>query len=627
MTVMTAVNPEIAPAPSAARLFCDRVIASGPRVALKRKVDGQWQGLTWNDCDRTVRELGAGLRTLGVEKSDRVVLVSETRAEWVLAELGTLLAGAVCVPIYPSNTSEQCAYIVADAGAKVAIAEDPKQVEKLLDPRFQAELGDLQIVYLLGTAKRPDGSTLRVEDVVPLEARGRVRSLTDICETGREEQRRDALALDEVIDGLGPDDVFSIVYTSGTTGPPKGGVLTHGNLTFECAAVSSLLPIDEDDEQLIFLPLAHIFGRLMAWVSIERGVPLAFAESISELPNNMREVRPTFMAAVPRVYEKVHAKVQTSIRQASAIKRALFRFAVSAGRRVSGIRREGKRPGALLALKRAVGDRLVLRKLRAAFGGRIKFLISGGAPLAPEIAEFFHAADILILEGWGLTETTAGTCFNRPERFRFGTVGPAVPGIELKVAVDGEVLVRGGSVMREYHGKPEATAEAIDAEGWFRTGDIGTIEDGFLRITDRKKDILVTSGGKNIAPQNLENALKAASPLLSQVMVYGDKRPYLVALVTLAEESVVPWARERGITFGMTADLARCDEVRTAIQEAVDGLNSRVANYETIKRFHIVERDFSQETGELTPTMKVKRKFTSQKYARELAAMYDEGAA
>jgi len=450
-----------------------------------------------------------------------------------------------------------------------------------------------------------------------------VQSLEALRETGRARMRQDGLALDNRIDALGPDDLWSIVYTSGTTGPPKGVVLTHGSLCSECAAVSSLLQIDESDDQLIFLPLAHIFGRLLEWITVERGMTLTFAEGIQQLAANLREARPTFMGAVPRVYEKVYGKIRAGAEQAGGLKKAIFDFALRAGLSASRLRQRGEPVPLGLALKLAVADRLVFSKIRAAFGGRIKFFISGGAPLSRDIAEFFHAAGVLILEGWGLTETTAATCVNRPDRFRFGTVGPAVPGIELKIAADGEILVRGRPVMREYHHKPEATAEALDAEGWFHTGDIGVIEDGFLRITDRKKDLIVTSVGKNVAPQILENALKAACPLVSQVMVHGDQRPYLVALVTLNEEAAAPWARARGVAFEQPADLARNDKVRAAIQAAVDVLNGRLAPYENIRRFHLMERDFSQEAGELTPTLKVKRKFATEKYSAELARMYE----
>jgi len=617
---MAAVNDLTDPLPSGAHLFRERVVASGPRVALRHKVGAQWQALTWNECDRAAREIGAGLLGLGVRKGDRVVILAETRVEWVLCELGTVMIGAVCVPIYPTSTAEQCAYIVADAGAKVAIAQDPGQVEKLLAAQHRDQFGSLRVVYLDAAAER---APMRMEDVVPADARERVQSLLDLREQGRARMRADGLALDQATDALGPDDVWSIVYTSGTTGPPKGVVLTHANLCVECAALGSLLPIDQDDEQLIFLPLAHIFGRVLAWMNVQRGMTLTFAEGITELAANLREVGPTFMGAVPRVYEKVYNKVQAGAAQAGGAKKAIFDFAMASGRRASALRQKGESIPPLLALKLAIADRLVFRKLRAAFGGRIRFFISGGAPLAREIAEFFHAAGILICEGWGLTETTAATCVNRPDRFRFGTVGPAVPEIELSIAADGEILVRGKPVMREYYKRPEATAEAIDGQGWFHTGDIGVIEDGFLRITDRKKDLIVTSVGKNIAPQNIENALKASCPLISQVMVHGDQRPYVVALVTLAEDAVVPWAKQRGIAFADPSDLANDAEVRAAVQAAVDQLNTRLANYESIKRFHVAARDFTQESGELTPTLKVKRKFTTQKFAAELAAMYD----
>jgi long-chain acyl-CoA synthetase len=592
------------PAPSGAHLLRDRVVASGTRIALRSKVGGVWEGMTWNEVDRAAREIAQGLMGLGIQKGDRVAILCETRAEWVLAEFGAACAGAAVVPIYPTSTAEQCAYLLEDAGVKVAFVENPAQMSKIP-----------------GAAGAP--RVVCIEPGAAARDRAGALSLSDLRSQGRDRLRQDALALDQRIDELSPDEMWSIVYTSGTTGVPKGVVLTHRNLCSECAAVSSLLPIDENDEQLIFLPLAHIFGRLLSWITVERGMTLTFAEGVQQIAANLRETRPTFMGAVPRVYEKVYGKIRSGAAQAGGAKKAIFDFALRAGLAASRLRQRGESLPPGLAIRLAVADRLVFAKIRAAFGGRIKFFISGGAPLSRDIAEFFHAAGVLILEGWGLTETTAATCVNRPGGFRFGTVGSAVPGIEIRIAQDGEILVRGAAVMREYYKKPEATAEALDAEGWFHTGDVGVIEDAFLRITDRKKDLIVTSVGKNVAPQALENALKAQTPLISQVMVYGDRRPYLVALITLSEEAVVPWARDRGVSFSATADLARSEPVRAAVQAAVDAVNGRNAAFEHVRRFHIVERDFTQEAGELTPTLKVKRKVAEKTFAAELARLYE----
>ncbi|MCU1281756.1 MAG: long-chain fatty acid--CoA ligase, partial [bacterium] len=417
------------------------------------------------------------------------------------------------------------------------------------------------------------------------------------------------------------DDSFTFVYTSGTTGPPKGVVLTHKNIVWECDSMKDVLPVDENDEQLLFLPMAHIFAKILEWTSIAKGSRIAFAESIAKIKDNLGEVKPTFMCAVPRVLEKVYLGILGNRNASPPTKQRIFDWAFSVGKQVSKYKQRHQPVPLALALKNRVATRLVFSKIQSVLGGRIRFLVSGGAPLSKDIAEFFHAAGVLILEGWGLTETTAGTCVNRPERYAFGTVGPAVPGVEIKIAEDGEILVRAGSVMKEYYGKPEATREVIDGDGWFHTGDIGVIEDGIVTITDRKKDIIVNAGGKNIAPQNLENALKA-TPYISQVMVHGDKRPYLVALVTLNEENVAKWARDNDVVFDNLGDLAKSEQVRSLVQKYVDELNAKEPSYSSIKKFAVLAQDFTQESGELTPTLKVKRKFTSEKFKDIIDAFY-----
>jgi long-chain acyl-CoA synthetase len=382
-----------------------------------------------------------------------------------------------------------------------------------------------------------------------------------------------------------------------------------------------VLPVDETDEQLLFLPLAHIFAKILEWVTITKGSRIAFAESIAQIKANLSEVRPTYMCAVPRVLEKMYIGILGNRNASPPGKQKIFDWAFSVGKEVSKLKQKNQPIPLLLSIKNAIASKLVFSKIQSLLGGRIRFLVSGGAPLSREIAEFFHAAGVLILEGWGLTETVAATCMNRPEKFAFGSVGAPVPGIEIKIATDGEILVRGGSILKEYYNKPEATAEAIDPEGWFHTGDIGVIEDGLVRITDRKKDIIVNAGGKNIAPQNLENALKA-TPYISQVMVHGDKRPYLVALVTLNEENVIKWAHDNGVSGSNISELAKTEPVRKLIQKYIDELNAKEPSYSSIKKFSILPADFSQETGELTPTLKVKRKYTSDKFREIIDGFY-----
>lgn len=595
---------------NAVELFRNRIANSAMTVAARRKVAGVWESTTWREWDTASREIAAGLLALGIQPGDRICLLAQTRLEWALCDVGIVMAGAVTVPIYPSSTPEQCEFIITDSGAKVVIAEDTVQLDKLFSTEVAAKLAQVQCVSF-------------VEDT---KARPRVTSLEALRASGRAWIGKNAGVLEQRWSQIKPSDVFTIVYTSGTTGNPKGVVLTHSNICFELGAmVAADVPILENDEQLLFLPLAHIFAKLLLWSSIERGVITSFAEGILKVGDNMKEIRPTFMGSVPRIYEKVYAKIIAGGEQAGGAKTKIFHWAFSVGRQASKIRQAGQTPGPLLALQHAIAEKLVFSKIRQAFGGRLRFFISGGAPLSREIAEFFHAAGVLILEGYGLTETTAATHINRTGGYRFGTVGPALPGVEVRIADDGEILMRGANVMREYFGKPDATREVIDEQGWFHSGDIGVIEPGgFLRITDRKKDIIVTAGGKNIAPQNIEGAIKTKCSLISQVVVHGDKRPYLVALITLAEENLVPWARERGIA-GSYAELTKRPEVRVAIDQAVGEVNAKLASYESIKKFQLLECDFSQQAGELTPTLKVKRKFASEKYAALIQGLY-EGA-
>ncbi len=606
-------------------LFLERIQASGPKPVLRWKQNGAWREATWRDWDRASREIAGGLRTLGFALGDRACILANTRPEWVYDDIGILMAGGITVPIYQSNVPHECEYIINDCGAKVVFAEDPIQLEKLFVEREKLK-GVAKIIYFDSVSKlgKPDAKgriEIKLEDVVPEADRGWVMSLADLRAAGVKWLGEHTGELERGWADIDPNNPFTIVYTSGTTGPPKGVVLTHKSIVWECEAMRTVLPTTEEDEQLLFLPLAHIFAKILEWTSITQGSRIAFAESITAIKANLAEIRPTFMCAVPRVLEKVYIGILGNRNASPPTKQKIFDWAFSVGREVSKYKQQQKSIPLGLSIKNALATKLVFSKIQQVLGGRIKFLVSGGAPLSKEIAEFFHAAGILILEGWGLTETTAGSCVNRPDKYAFGTVGAPVPGVEVKIAADGEILVRGGSVMKEYYGKPEATAEVIDQEGWFHTGDIGVFENGLLKITDRKKDIIVNAGGKNIAPQNLENALKA-TPYISQVMVHGDKRPYLVALITLNEENVAAWAKQENISFASLAELAKHEKVRALVQKYVDELNAREPSYSSIKKFTVLPQDFSQETGELTPTLKVKRKFTSEKFREIIDAFY-----
>ncbi len=627
--------PAAAPGPvarggrTALDVFDDRVASSGSRTALRRKVGTRWEASSWDDWDRVSREIAAGLCSIGVDSGDAIAVLSNTRAEWVECDVGILRAGAITVPIYPSSTPEQCEYIIADAGCRIVLVEGPHQLEKLYQPNVVSGLvGIDRIVYLSEHAllEVPDhaGRTeVTLEEVLPPSAeRRRLISLEQLMADGRAwlDEHPDALAARKR--AIDPEQAATYIYTSGTTGPPKGVILTHANLSFECDAVKDLLEMGPDDEQLLFLPLAHSFAKVLVWSAISVGCVTAFAESIARLVPNMQEVHPTFVGAVPRVYEKAYVKLQAGFEQKRKhlLTRWIVNWALKKGRQRSHLLLEGK-PARGLGFRLA--DMLVFDKVRDTFGGRLRFFISGGAPLAPEIASFFHAAGVLILEGYGLTETFAASHVNRPDDYRFGTVGLPIPGVEVKIADDGEILLRGGNIMKGYLGRPEATAEALEPDGWLHTGDIGAVEeDGKLRITDRKKDLIVTAGGKNVAPQNIEGSLKAACPYLSQVMVYGDKRKYLVALLTLAEENLLPWAAEHDLGGKSLAELSVEPAVEALIDGYVQALNGTLASYESIKKYKILPHDFGQESGELTPTLKVKRKYCTQKYWEILSSLY-----
>ena len=596
MSAKTSPSPAAAPASerrSAVDVFNARVQASSHRAALRHKDGDHWKVTTWSQWASAAREIAGGLIELGVGPGDRVAILSATRPEWVLCDVGVLTAGAVVVPIYASNLPDQCEYILRDAGAVLAIVEDQKQLEKLLAVRA-AVSGVKKVVLMAGAAPASSDWVITLDQ---LRARG-ARWLAG-----------NSKRLDDIAEAIDPTGAATFIYTSGTTGPPKGVIITHANLVFECKAVEDLLEIGEADEQLLFLPLAHSFARVVEWACIAIGASTAFAQNMNTLVADMAEVRPTFVAAVPRVFEKAYAKIQATFaeKRKSPIGRRIIDWALAVGRERSRRQRAGERAD---GLRFGLADKLVFAKVRQTFGGRIRFFVSGGAPLSAEIAQFFHAAGLLILEGYGLTETTAAGTINRADNYEFGTVGTPLPGVEIEIAPDGEILIRGGNVMQGYWNQPQATAEVIDSDGWFHSGDIGVIEPtGHLRITDRKKDIIVTAGGKNIAPQNLENELKAACPLISQVVVIGDRQKYLVALITLSEEA----ARDRA-------------GAEAAVRQAVDRQNQKLASYETIKRFTVLPRDLSEEAGELTPSLKVKRKVVSDRYKQEIASMYAESA-
>jgi long-chain acyl-CoA synthetase len=589
---------------SANSIWRSRVVEFADRTAFRYRRAEAWQSLTWRQADQAAREIAAGLLSLGLETGDRVALLCQTRLEWLLCDVAIAMAGLVSVPIYPSTTAEQCAFVLGDSGTRAVIAEDDQQIGKLLSLR----------------AKLPNLQRIRIEEAA---AAGRhedaeaPRSLAELRQAGVAWLSANPGELEKRADAVLPGDCFTIIYTSGTTGQPKGVVLSHANLVASCESAVRAFNLRPDDVQYLFLPLAHVLGREVEWAPIIIGSEVAFAENMARIKYDLTEIRPTFMAGVPRIFEKLYTAVQAGTQQGSWIKRRLVHWAFAVAARHSAAVRAKRVISFGLRLAFGMADRVVLSKLRKRLGlDRCRFLISGGAPLSNEIAEFFHGAGLLILEGYGLTESTAAAFVNRWNNFRFGTVGPAIDIIDFKLGSDGELYLRGASVFTAYHRNAEATAEAFDAEGWFHTGDVGVVEDGFLRIVDRKKDIIITAGGKNVAPQKLENALKAHSPLVSQVVVFGDKRSYCVALLTPSEPAV------RQFGGGDIAKAAASPELRAAIDKAIAEVNATLANYETMKSFAILPAEFGEASGELTPSLKVKRTVVANKFASTIAGLY-----
>ena len=575
-------------------------------TAVLTKRNGSYCPVTWSELAIAAQHIGMGLLKLGVQPGDRVSIASQTRLEWITADFGILQAGAVTVPIYPSNLPDECQYIIDNAGSKVVFAEDEVQVQK-----FRAERANLpnleKVVQISGEVRDNDGWVMSLRDLMssPL----------------------DEAALDGRRKSLTKDSVLTIIYTSGTTGRPKGVITTHDNMLYEAEAIREIDVVRENDVQLLFLPLAHSFAKVLQIAWLASGHVLAIAESMQTLRDNMMEVRPTVLAGVPRVFEKFYAAVVHKGTQAGGIKGKLFTRALELSERHGEAERAGKKLAPVDAVQfgllRAVVLAQVAKGLKQTLGGRMRVLVSGGAPLAPKIAWLFRDVDCDILEGFGLTETSAATCINRVGQNLAGTVGPPMPGTEAKIAADGELLLRGRGVMRGYWKNDEATAEVLK-EGWFYTGDVAEITShGNVRILDRKKDLIVTAGGKNVAPQKIENLVKT-DKLISQVVVHGDRRNFLTALITLDPDALKGFATEHQLGNASYAELTQRPEVYRAISGAVDGFNRQLAKYETIKKFKILEHDFSQESGELTPSLKIKRKLVNQRYKQTFDAFYEE---
>ncbi len=583
--------------------FQGRIRDHGKEPALMRKSGGHWETLTWELYGQQAQRVARALAASGVQPGDRVGLISATRLEWVVCDMAILANRAITVPVYPSSTAQDSVYILNHARVKLCFVETTKLWEKIKSQRDKLPAG---ITFVLIDGSDPELTSFQ-------------KFLESAPEQGPD-------MIEEASRSISGDDVATIVYTSGTTGLPKGAVLTHGNLVAEAHGVGTWIGRSTNDITLSFLPLAHIFARMIHITSIVSGYVTAYAVSMDTVIENLAEVKPSFMAGVPRLFEKIYAKVMGQLEAAGGVKGKLGKWALSVGQRVAEARRKGEPVGGVLALELSLADKMVLSKIRARFGGNMQFFVSGGAPLSRDIAAFFEAIGCEILEGYGLTETTAATHLNPRGKARLGSVGIEMPGVETRIAEDGEVCLRGPHIMKGYYEDATATAASFDGD-WFLTGDIGEIDaDGYLKITDRKKDLLITAAGKNIAPQKIENALKTI-PFLSQAMVYGDRKKFLVALLTLnVPETIARLARD-GVTVKEGEPLASHPKVRALVQQAVDEKNRELASYETIKSFVLLDQDLTMDSAELTPTMKLRRREVVKRYGAQLEALYGEEAA
>ncbi len=595
---------------SMAHMFLDRVAATPDAEAFRRPTPSGWQSSTWQQTGDQVRALAAGLLALGIGAEERVGIIAGTRYEWVLADFAIMCAGAATTTVYPTTPADDVAFILADSGSRIVFAENDEQVAKLNE--YREKLSELQYVVTFDGTPDNDEWVLSLDE---LERRGRehLSTLPDV--------------VDSAVAEIGPESLATLIYTSGTTGRPKGVRLVHDNWTYEGKAIEALNLLQPDDVQYLWLPLSHSFGKVLLSGQLAVGFATAVDGDVTKLVEQLGAVRPTFMAGAPRIFEKVQHRVTSMVEEEGGVKARIFHWAQGVGRQVSALQRGGKPINPVLKVQHAVADRLVFSKLRGRFGGRVKYFVSGSAALSDKVAEFFHAAGILILEGYGLTETSAASFVNRPDDYRFGTVGWPLPGTEVSIADDGEILVRGPGVMRGYHNLPKETEDTLTDDGWFRTGDIGELDgDGFLRITDRKKDLIKTSGGKYVAPQAIEVMFKALCPYANAIVVHGDGRNYCTALIALDPEAIEKWSEQNGASGASYEELSKREDVHAMLQGYVDDLNARLPRWETIKKFAVLPEDLTVESGGLTPSMKVRRRVVENQYAAVLDALYDEPA-
>ncbi|MEU9589599.1 AMP-dependent synthetase/ligase [Streptomyces sp. NPDC048219] len=608
--------------PSVAGLFLERVAATPDAEAYRYPVPpasgegpDDWKSLTWTQAAERVYAIAAGLIELGVQPEQRVALASSTRLEWILADLGIMCAGAATTTVYPQTNAEESAYILSDSESRVLVAEDAAQLAKAREKR--AELPDLTHVVVIDPAGADTGEdwVLTLEE---LERRGAARL------------EKDPQLIKERVGALTKDQLATLIYTSGTTGRPKGVRLPHDNWSYMAKAIAATGLVTKDDVQYLWLPLAHVFGKVLTSGQIEAGHVTAVDGRVDKIIENLPVVQPTYMAAVPRIFEKVYNGVAAKARAGGGAKYKIFQWAAGIAREYAKVTQDNfKRTGTAsaptgLRTKHAVADRLVYAKIREAFGGRLRACVSGSAALAPEIGYFFAGAGIHILEGYGLTESSAASFVNPGEAYRTGTVGKPLPGTEVRIADDGEVLLRGPGIMEGYHKLPEKTAEVLESDGWFHTGDIGELSpDGYLRITDRKKDLIKTSGGKYIAPAEVEGQFKAVCPYVSNILVHGADRNFCTALIALDEAAITEWAKENGLEGKPYADIVAAPGTVEMVDGYVKQLNEGLQRWQTIKKFRLLPRDLDVEHGEITPSLKLKRPVVEREYKHLIEEMYE----
>lgn len=589
-------------------MFLDRVAATPNTEAFRYPQDQTWESVTWQQVGDRVSNIAGGLIALGIAPEDRIALASSTRYEWVLIDFAVMCAGAATTTVYPTTNDSDTAYILANSGSRVVVAENQIQLDKLLAHR--AELPDVDKVVMIDG----NGDGDWVIALNELEQLGK-QLLTDAPD-----------AVTKRVAAVGPEHLASLIYTSGTTGRPKGVRLTHGAWTYTAAAIDALGILGPDDLNFLWLPLAHAFGKVMLALPLQVGFPTAIDGRAERIVDNLAALHPTIMGAAPRIFEKAHARVQAMVAEQGRLRKKMFDWSIAVGLKVSAAHQAGKRPSLASSLAYKVADRMVLSTIRQRFGGRLRFFVSAAAALDRDVAQWFDAVGIVVLEGYGLTETAAASFINRPDAYRFGTVGWPFPATEVKIADDGEILLRGPGLMTAYHDLPDATAEALAPDGWFRTGDVGEIDaDGFLRITDRKKDMFKTSQGKYVAPSAIDARFKGLCPYVSELLVYGEARPYCVALVGLDAEAITDWAGKNGMANEPLAEIARDQKTRDLIAGYFDVLNSQLNRWERIKNFAIADRELSVEAGDLTPSLKLRRKAVIEKFADRLSELYGSG--